>query len=570
MEEKNTRSAMSVSLFNRDVYCVCFPERDGMDSLSGEFAKARKQFFTGGKKAVKVGKAEIIKGFDGKLHGRLSRRGFYWKKSTGRAGGGVTLEEAFDQKAGRVVVKRDFRGVIVSRTFFDKDQRWVKSEYYEPWDSLNARVSFKPSDASDMVERFDREPDGKHTRSTELFPLPYLAGTAEQSILNARFGEPRFIVSTAEGDFCYCPQRETELRKQALAEIQNGTIVLMPAWEVRDGAFAGDEGEEQTNVTFTSLEEYARIEPEKGGPQPEAIPEQAEAPAGPFAADGGEEFTPAPEQEESQPESKESQPMQEEALPEQPDEPSPSEEKTEDELILEAARRAAQTDEALETTEDNGGQASQPESALDPLGYRGDIRDGKIAGRGRTEQQNGLTAYDGEYRDGKREGFGSYYYKNGNLCYAGSWKDDKREGLGVSFRDGDHALHIANWKEGQPGSFVSLFDKDGNLRYGGRIEDGKKQGAGVSFNQADGTVFVGKWEDGQPTGVGSAFDRDGNLLYYGGWKNGLRSGQGTEFDKNGGIVFDGEWKDGKYHNGILYQKLPQTGMEEGGVPSWDL
>lgn len=532
-----TTSSMSQSLLARDVYQVCFPERDGLDSLRDELACARKKFFTEKKKAVKVGKSEIVKGFEGKLHGRLSRHGLYWRKSAGK----VALEEAFDQRNGYVVVKRDFRGVIVSRTFFDRNHLWIKSEYYEPWDGTNAQIIFKPSDASDLIERFDREPDRRRYRSTELHPLPYLAGTAEQSILGARFGEPGFIVSAAEGEFCYCPKKEAQARKRALDEIRDGTIVLMPAWEVKDGALTGDEGEEKTAVTFTSLEEYAKI-----GPGQESQPETP-APSGPPLSQEAEEFTPA-----SEPEDQERQ---------------KAAERSEDELILEAARKVA----GMEGPAAEDPKDGEPrESLAADMGYRGAIKDGKITGRGRTEQQNGLTAYDGEYLDGRRDGFGSYYYKDGSLCYAGFWKDDKKDGLGVSFRDSDHALHISNWENGQPGSFVSLFDKDGNLRYSGRIENGKKQGAGVSVNQADGTVFVGKWENGQPTGLGSSFDKDGNLLYYGGWKDGKRSGHGTEFDGNGGIVFDGEWKDGKYHNGILYQKLSQESMADEDAPSFDL
>lgn len=542
MDVKQAASTMSESLLARDVYCVCFPERDGLDSLSGELAAARKKFLSGKKKAVKVGKSEIIKGFDGKLQGKLARRAFYWKKSAGKAGGKTVLEEAFDRKGGYLVVKRDFQNVIVSRTFFDRDHRWVKSEYYEPWDSVSARVVFRPSDASDQIERFDREPGRDHSRSTLLFPLPYLAGTAEQSIVNARFGEPRLIVSTAEGEFCYCPKREAEARKKALEEIKNGTIVLMPAWEVKDGSLAGEEDEEETSITFTSLEEYARIEAPQEMEELSSQSGEAPSPAAFHEPAEQEEFTPPPE------EPAEDEPQEAEAP-----------EKSEDQLILEAARKAAGLEAAAPGGEAPGG-----------MGYRGAIRDGKITGRGRTEQQNGLTAYDGEYLDGRREGFGSYYDKNGNLCYAGSWKDDKKDGLGVSFRDSDHALHVARWEEGQPKGFVSLFDKDGNLRYGGRIEDGKKQGAGVSYRQEDGTVFVGQWADGQPTGLGSSFDRDGSLLYYGGWKDGKRNGRGTEFDKNGGIVFDGEWKDGKYHNGILYQKLTQDPLPDGESPDWDL
>ena len=51
-----------------------------MDIFHGEFAEARKKFFTGNGKTVRVGQREIVKGFDGKLQGKLTRRSFYWKK----------------------------------------------------------------------------------------------------------------------------------------------------------------------------------------------------------------------------------------------------------------------------------------------------------------------------------------------------------------------------------------------------------------------------------------------------------------------------------------------------------
>lgn len=514
MDITNTKSAMSQSLLARNVYQVCFTERDSLDTLRDELAAARKKFFSEKKRSVKVGKSEIVKGFEGKLHGKVKKHGLYWKKTAGK----LTLEEAFDRKNGYVVVKRDFRNVIVSRTFFDKNHLWVKSEYYGANDSVTAQVTFKPSDSNDIIERFDAAENGGHARATELHPLPYLAGTAEQSILNARFGEPMLIVSTGEGEFCYCPKREAGQRKSALDDIKDGTIVLMPAWEVKDGSLAGDTADEETNVTFTSLEEYAKIEP---GNVVEATPDSP-APAGPPENESGEEFTPVQEQENESETAKQSDQGGECVT-------------DEDEEILAAAHKAVQDEcESIDKKESESQiEAEKPaEGCVTPvdIGYRGQLA------------------------NGKREGFGSYYYKDGSLCYAGFWKDDKKDGLGVSFRDSDHAMHIASWQNGQPGGIVSLFDNEGNLRFGGRIENGKKEGVGVSINREDGTVFVGKWQNGLPTGIGSSFDRDGNLLYYGSWQNGKRDGHGTEFDPSGAIVFDGEWKDGKYHNGILYQK----------------
>ena len=617
MEPNVASSAMSLSLLARNVYCVCFADRDSLDILRGELALARERYFTGGCKTLRVGKREVIRGFEGKLQGKLSRRGFFWRKSAHNVTGtgNLLLEEAFDQKGGYLLVNRDFRNIIASRVFFNKALAWLKSEYYEPWDTQNARVIFKPVDADDLVERFDWDAAKKRYRSTMLYPVPYLEGDAGQSLLNAQFGEPKLLVSTGEGMFCYCPKEETQRRKEALADLRRGTLVILPAWEVKEGSLAapGEPEPEGPDITFSSLEEYAHIQeppvkelpavaapgeeaiPEEPAPQEEmevTVPEEAivEAPVPGEEAAPAVSEEPAPQEEMEAPAPEEAageRPLPEEAAPcgeapaaqeERAQEPAPQAESAgpaeepspwepqdaEDREILQAAREAA-------------GVQTQGLSPANGPSYRGELREGLPWGQGRTEQPNGRTSYEGEFRAGKREGFGAYYYKNGSLCYAGSWKEDKKDGLGVSFRESDHILHIAKWKEGAPGEFVSLFDKEGNLRYGGRIEDGKKQGAGVSYNAADGTVFVGKWQDGQPTGIGSAFDREGNLAYYGAWKDGKRHGHGTEFDSAGAIVFDGEWRDGKYYNGILYQKkCPEDAAPSGEpspageLPNWDL
>ncbi len=621
MENTITNNAISASLLARNVYGVCFPQRDTMDVLHSEFAAAREKFFTGGRKRVRVGRSEVVQGFDGKLKGKVSRRGLYWKKTAaGMAGGkAIALEEAFDQRGGHVLVRRDFRNIIVSRTFFDKGQIWLKSEYYEPWDTVNARVIFKPSSTEDTVERFDWDGENKRYRSTLLYPVPYLAGTPEQSILGSRFGQPPFLVSTGEGEFCYCPKEEAQARKKALEDIQGGTIVLMPAWEVKDGALAQEEGEEEADIAFPSLEEYAVIPPKaeavvKESPAEEPSVEEAavEEPAVEEAAMEEAAMEEAAMEEAAMEEAAmEEAAVEETAVEETAVEEAPAEEaaveetaveetaveeaetkaivelahrqeeaeapRTEEEEILAAARQAAHAaedepeeapqtaDEAREVPEtaDKAREEAPQEGAPAHAGETVQPQGIQIAG-----EAGGMTAYRGEYQDGKRHGFGAAYYKDGSLSYAGFWKEGKKDGLGVSFRDGDHALHIARWENGKPGGFVSLFDSQGSLRYSGRFVNGKKQGAGVTVNPADGTLFVGKWQDGEATGVGSAFDQEGNLLYYGGWKDGKRHGQGTEFDKNGAIVFDGEWRDGKYHNGILYQKLSEDGESEG--PDWDL
>lgn len=626
---------------------VCFPQRDGMEPLQGELAAARRRFFADPKHTVSIDKAQSVKGFGGHLRGKLSRRHFYWKKKiSGTAGGEVIVEEAFGRKDGWVLVTRDMYGVIVSRGFFDKKHQWLRTEYYEPWDSGRARVSFSPGDETGAILRRDWDPETKHYHDTMLYQVPYRPGTAGQSVVDAQIGEPQLLLALSDGEVCCCPKEEADARLTAMKNVNSGTVVLMPAWEIKGGELVREDGG-SADITFTSLEEYAKIEPGKpGSPQPaltgetlpapepplppvvnEFVPEKLEAPMRPEAPtqlgaqerpEAGLPFiephearhmqkpqdlpeavpapkpeqplvraaqeppaapqpvnrmpgpgamppafepiaqepppapkaspapTPPPAREQPVPAQTMEGPLPQDTLPPLPDR---AEEDVDLESILAEAAMYSNTPPLPEPSQETSmGMAI-------PNGYTGDIKNGKISGRGRTEQRGGMTSYEGDYVNGKREGFGAYYYKDGNLCYAGSWRDDRRDGLGVSFRDSDHALHVANWKDGQPSGLVTLFDSEGNLRYSGRMENGKKEGAGVVINGEDGTVFVGQWAGGETTGLGSAFDREGRLLYYGSWKDGKRHGHGTEFDMHGGVVFDGEFRDGKYFNGVLYQKL---------------
>lgn len=614
---------------------VCFPQRDGMEPLLGELAAARRKLFADPKHTVSIDRDQNVKGFSGHVRGRLSKRRFYWKKKiSGTSGGEVIVEEAFGQKDGWMLVVRDMYGVIVSRSFFDKNHQWLRTEYYEPWDAGRARVSFTAGSEAGTILRRDWDPETKHYRDALLYQVPYRPGTAGQSVVDAQLGEPQLLLAMADGELCCCPKEEADARQAAMKNVNSGTVVLMPAWEIKGGELVRGDGDSgDTGISFTSLEEYAKIEPpEPGGnrpaltgetlpaperPVPKPAPAVSPAPERPLPPAAGdfvpERMEPAdglpliephearhmrgsvnfeelidspaePEPDAPPPPPPPAQHLQRPVpMPQEPPKPAPAAfvpVPAPPAPVQDAPRHSAPEHDVQAQEQDtpSGGDISLesilaeaamyssapplPEPSQEtsmgmaiPNGYTGDIRNGKISGRGRTEQRGGMTSYEGNYVDGKREGFGTYYYKDGNLCYAGTWKDDRRDGLGVSFRDSDHALHVATWKDGQPQGLVTLFDKDGNLRYSGRMENGKKEGAGVVINGDDGTVFVGQWAGGETTGLGSAFDREGRLLYYGSWKDGKRHGHGTEFDLNGGVVFDGEFRDGKYFNGVLYQKL---------------
>ena len=378
MEQNVTASAMSLSLLARNVYCVCFTDRDSSETLRGELAQAREKFFSGNRKTVRVDSRERIRGFQGKLQGKLSRRTFFWRKSAAHVTGQgrLMLEEAFDQRGGYVLVTRDFRGVIASRVFFDKTLLWLKSEYYEPWDNHTARVTFKPVDADDRIERFDWDSAKMRSRSTMLYPVPYQEGSPQQNLLNARFGEPKLLVSTKEGVFCYCPEKEAQARKDAAEELKSGTLIMLPAWEVKEGTLTVAEDPEETDISFPSMEEYALIHsketspaqaPEEPAPAAQAeaapVPEEAAPATQAEAASVSEEPAPAPQTEAAPVPEKTDPASQAEAAP-VPEEPA-SASQAEAATVPEEPAPAAQAETAPVSEEPAPAAQAEAESKLE-------------------------------------------------------------------------------------------------------------------------------------------------------------------------------------------------------------
>ena len=494
-------TTISDNLLNRQVYSVCFTELDGSESFHNELFQLRKSFFT--ENIHKLNRPCEFCGYEGRVKGKIHKHSIKWKKQVNH----VAVQEAFYVGGTYVVVIRDLNGRITGKIHFDKNLLWIKSEYFSADDYASATVIFKPLDTMDAIERFDYNPEVKSYSSTLLHPVPYMYSTAEQSVINAKHGDNLLLVSTDKGEFCYCSEEEKIARLSSIEDINSGTIMLLPAWEVREGEVpetAKNEQPEETPV-FTDLFKPALIE------AAESILLKEEATENPVEA-----VTPAKVDNQAGTIAKE-------------------------DLVIEVEKTEIKRTEIT--------------AANESYNYTGTLIEGKREGRGRTDQPNGLTAFDGEYKDNKKNGFGSSYSQNGNLSYVGSWKDDKKDGVGVSFREKDHALHVCKWADGKPEGFTTLFDADGNLRYSGKIIDGKKTGVGISYRKADDTVFVGKWAEGHAHGSGTLFDSDGNLIYTGGWSDGKRNGTGTEFDVNGQIIYSGEWKDDKSLNGILYQKI---------------
>lgn len=285
-------TSVQMHLSDMNIYCVYLTARDHFDLFSDDLTLARKRFFENEMKTVRVNHASVFQGYAGKVKGKLSKKTLHWKKTCGK----TPLQSAFDTGDGRMILDRNFDHVITRKVYFDRAQRWLKSEYFDPSDSFKPQVILQPCKSVHAMERLDFHREANTYYTTQLTPSPYLAESAEQSLLNARFGEPDVVVYATRGAFCYTPDAITKLRNQTLLEIQNGSIILMPAWEIKDGELARDTQEElPPSVSFTNLNEYAKILPPAKTPaaksptspapqaleRPDPLPEPASSPTAP-------------------------------------------------------------------------------------------------------------------------------------------------------------------------------------------------------------------------------------------------------------------------------------------------
>ncbi len=540
MNENKTNS-ISVSLINRAIYSVCYPEIDTLAAFHGSLYTVRRRFFESGK-SVRVRETGIYSGLTGELSGKLTKHSIKWKKQAA----GHVLESLFTERKQHGIAFFEPGDILRCRVFLDEDHRWVRSEYFSPEDPLRSRISFKPDPTRDVIQRFDYNHTTGTTKQTDLFPVPYAFQTAEQSFQNAHFGDDVFLVSTDTGEFAYCPKAEQQKRLKFMESNKDASVMLTMGWEIKDGDLTSKRAEEKAEAAydFKALDEPTEIlneQPTNDAPVEAVVSGEDLGLTDDELSRALDVLNRILSEHDTAPKAEAVEPTQ-----------TASTDKTE-EAPVDTADNS--TDEAVPTTDSS--EITLIRSGR-KMNYLGHTENGKREGMGRTENADGITIYEGEYKNDLRDGFGAHHYKSGAISYVGDFKEDLRDGFGVSFRESDHSLNVSQWKNGKPNGYSSLFDPSGKLLYAGKIVDGKKQGFGVSINTEKDTVFVSKYVDNEPTGEGAMFSGDGTLLYVGGWENGMRNGHGTEFDKDGDIIYSGEWKDDQYENGILYKKVHRT------------
>lgn len=165
------------------------------------------------------------------------------------------------------------------------------------------------------------------------------------------------------------------------------------------------------------------------------------------------------------------------------------------------------------------GAVRLPDSGL----YRGELRDGRMDGRGSIVWRDG-TRYDGRFADGLMHGSGVWRSRSGER-YEGDFDRGLFHGRGV------------------------LYYRDGS-RYEGEFADGEPHGAGM-YRDADGELYVGRFEHGALTGRGRHEDARG-LRYEGGFRNWRYHGAGV-YHFPGGDRYEGGFAGGLFHGaGVIH------------------
>ncbi len=169
--------------------------------------KARREFFTHGGSNGSVRSVED--GKEVRIRFRIGPKRFRWKKTSGA----VTLQEAFSVEGGLFrLVTHDFTGKLLSFHTYDAGMRWLRTAYYDGDPADPAAVLRRGENGLFLLRRGEEA-------ETLLAPCPWEPGTARQSFVNAKAGEPLVTARTDTGDFCFCSAEELsqrlELRNQA-------------------------------------------------------------------------------------------------------------------------------------------------------------------------------------------------------------------------------------------------------------------------------------------------------------------------------------------------------------------
>ena len=177
--------------------------------------------------------------------------------------------------------------------------------------------------------------------------------------------------------------------------------------------------------------------------------------------------------------------------------------------------------------------------------------------------------YIGELKNGKMNGKGKIYFKNGNVKYMGDFVNDKKEGIGQYFFETDEYYfiedhkkfnlligdyYIGPWLNDKMYGIGKIYLRDGRLKYQGDFVNNKLEGYGKYIFE-DGDYYVGDFFNNLQHGKGKIYLKNGELLFQGEFIKDRIEGTGKLFFKEGRGYFIGSFKNSKMHGkGRIYSK----------------
>ena len=561
-----------------EYYSVGYRPYDADGASASLLERAMRAFFAGGGTGGTVRSVED--GKEVRTRYRLGPKRFRWKKTCG----GVTLQEAFAVPGGQFrLVSHDFAGKLLSALTCDAGLRWLRTAYYDGDPADPAAVLRRGEDGLFLLRRGGAE--------IFLAPCPWEPGTAAQSFVNAREGEPLVVARTDAGDFCFCAGEE---RARRLALREEADARALPT--------LGEEGGETLEFRVVPNSDIP------GGAEPGGVSPTPALPDGAGSAPALSRQTKLPGL---------SVPTAGACVQAQPAgakqaQPASYQADHEIELAPEAGCLPCAGNLKIEirpvssAEESAGGEAPSPTGAerrrpsgkyaVAAKGLAGGVRcPGGGAGTARSRPggvslrpspgiqpgEDHSPSVPGELFHTPGKEVGSIPALSSRDARPASPAPENPVGsvplLSRQTKPGHSAgpiggarvqvqpapalipakrivvssmesyLYFGRLLEGLRQGRGRTAATDGRTAYEGGYRDDMRDGFGVYYYKSGELCYAGEWKRNLRDGLGVAFGAKDGSIFVGNWKDGAATGNGSEFDLRGCLTYTGGWKNGRRH-----------------------
>lgn len=602
------------------VYGINLVQYDGVGN--SVFTNFRRSFFEQiGHATISVNEKQTIKGLPGKLKARMSKNSFKWLMTSGE----VNWEESLTDRDGYVVIRRNYDNVVLSKTYYNRDHTWIKSEYFKPEYSIKGHTYMILTHSDGCIEKKLYDMKREYYESSILYPIQYMENSAIQSILNARFGEPEILLFSPEGSYSFCSQEELQSRTTALNALKDSNIMAEADWSLEEALAASRIEPEPIQLPeFDSMDSAAELtavapaidsEAQAGRDeeetetleviQTEGLDTQSTA-----AADNATSIEKLLTSEDMEldikrPESyytEETQAVLEASKNYKPS--SPEEDTGRNKLdsiklihaltkgmsnekasILMAALEYSKLKEELETAADTEYNSetvkTDAESSTSEKISEEDID--TPSADNPDDINEAAQAADEQTAAVKQENSVKHGLAGETLKDKAEIRLAHSEELPLNGHNritglGGKTAYEGGYKDGRRSGFGCHYYKDGLLCYAGGWENDQRNGPGVSIRHSDRSMHIANWKNGQPDGLVSLYDSQGRLTFSGSITEGKKQGIGISYSESGDHIFVGKWQNGQptelvsvysSDGSLLYTGMWKDGKRHGHGVSFD-